>query len=77
MAVVSADAAGAPAAEAPGPRASRYKKAAATATQAATDTQNMNRASGSMKLRLATLPNDSVATLYMPSGKTTLHSVGS
>ncbi len=30
-----------------------------------------------MNLRWATLPNDSVATLYMPRGKTTLHSVGS
>jgi hypothetical protein len=30
-----------------------------------------------MKLRWATLPNDNVATLYMPSGKTTLQSVGS
>ena len=30
-----------------------------------------------MNLRWATLPNDKVATLYMPSGKTTLHGVGS
>jgi len=34
----------------PAPRASRYRNAAATATHAATDTQNMNLASGSMKL---------------------------
>ena len=71
---MSAEAAGVPAPEAAGPRASRYRNAAATATQAATDTQNMNLASGSMKLSPATLPKDSVATLYMPSGKTTLHS---
>ena len=51
--------------------------ATATATQAATATQSRNRPSGSMKLRWATLPNDNVATLYMPSGKTTLQSVGS
>jgi hypothetical protein len=37
----------------------------------------MNRLMGSMKLRWATLPNDNVATLYMPRGKTTLHRVGS
>lgn len=30
-----------------------------------------------MKPRWAVLPDDNVATLYMPSGKTTLHSVGS
>ena len=40
-------------------------------------TQSMNRPRGSMNLRWATLPNDKVATLYMPSGKTTLHGVGS
>jgi hypothetical protein len=37
----------------------------------------MNRLSGAMNARRVTLPNVSVATLYMPSGKTTLHSVGS
>ncbi len=29
----------------------------------------MNRLMGSMKLRWATLPNDNVATLYIPRGK--------
>jgi len=46
-------------------------------TQAATATQSMNRLRGAMNARPAALPNDSVATLYMPSGKTTLQSVGS
>ena len=56
---------------------SRTTKATATAVQAATATQSMNRLMGSMKLRWVTLPNDNVATLYMPSGETTLQSVGS
>lgn len=29
-----------------------------------------------MKLRPAAVPNDGVATLYLPLGKTTVHSVG-
>jgi hypothetical protein len=37
----------------------------------------MNRLRGSMNLRWVTLPNDSVATLYMPREKTTLQSAGS
>jgi len=37
----------------------------------------MNRLSGSVKVKWATLPNISVATLYIPSGNTTLHSDGS
>ena len=45
--------------------------------QAVMATQSMNRLRGSMNARWATLPNDSVATLYMPRGKTTLQSVGS
>jgi hypothetical protein len=56
---------------------SRARNSAATATHAATATQSMNRLSGSMKARWATWPNVSVATLYMPSGKTTLHKAGS
>ena len=51
--------------------------AAATATHAATATQSMNRLRGSINARWAALPNDSVATLYMPRVKTTLQSVGS
>jgi len=75
--VALAEAAGAPDAGSPGRRASRARNATATIAQAATATQSMNRLRGSMNLRWATLPNDSVATLYMPRGKTTLHSVGS
>ena len=52
----------------------RATNAAASATHAATATQSLNRLSGSMNVRWATLPNVSVATLYIPSGKTTLHS---
>jgi hypothetical protein len=50
---------------------------AVTASQAARATQNMKRLSGSMKVSPVARPNIKVATLYMPSGKTTLHSVGS
>jgi len=58
-------------------RARGVRNAAATRIQAATATQIMTRASGAMKEMPAAWPNVSVATLYMPSGKTTLHSVGS
>ena len=46
-------------------------------TQAATATQSMNRLRGAMNARPAAVPDDSVATLHMPSGQTTLQSAGS
>ena len=75
--VVVADAADGPGAGSPRWRVSRATNAMATATHAAMATQSMNRLSGSMNVSRAALPNTSVATLYIPSGKTTLHSVGS
>ena len=69
--------AGGPSAGTPGWRASLIRNAAATTTHAATAIHNTNRATGSMNGRRAALPNVNVATLYMPRGKTTLHSVGS
>jgi hypothetical protein len=58
-------------------RVSLMMKAMATNIHTTTATQIMNRLSGPMKLRPATFPNDRVATLYMPKGKTMLHRVGS
>src|SRR5215470_2668132 len=60
-----------------GLRASRASPAAATSSQAATATQSTARLQGSMKPIPAALPNDKVATLYIPIGKTTVHSAGS
>src|SRR5262249_31519686 len=59
------------------PRASRTSPAAATSSQAAMATQITPRLRGCMKLRPAALPNDRVATPYMPIGKTTVHSADS
>ncbi len=77
IASVPEDGAGDPDAGSFGRRASRARKAAATSAHAATATQSMNRASGSMNARWAAFPKASVATLYMPRGNTTLHRVGS
>src|SRR5215469_3500231 len=58
-------------------RASQARYPAATSSHTATATQSTPRLTGSMKLRLTALPSLSVATLYMPIGKTRAHSVGS
>ena len=57
--------------------ANRTTMATATAAQAPTATRSVNRPNGAMKPRLAAVPKDDVATLYMPRGKTMVQSEAS